>query len=132
MSQFHKKVEDVNSLGVNKRLRKRAEYLKIQSKGKKNRSKYLLISIVENKSEFSRIGVTITKKIDKRAARRNRLRRRIKEVFRKFNSKFEFSADIVVVGLKDSTDINFSQVKKDLVYLFYQSSLLKPLRQKRL
>ena len=129
MLPSRKKVEDVNKLGVNKRLRKRAEYLRIQSKGKKTKSKYFLISVVENNSECSRIGVTITKKIDKRAARRNRLRRRVKEVFRKFNSKFEHNADIVVVGLKNSTEVDFTQIKKDLVYLFYQSSLLKPLKK---
>ena len=129
MLPSHKKVEDVNKLGVNKRLRKRAEYLRIQSKGKKAKSKYFLISVVENNFECSRIGVTITKKIDKRAARRNRLRRRVKEVFRKFNSKFELNADIVVVGLKNSTEVDFTQIKKDLVYLFYQSSLLKPLKK---
>ena len=129
MLPSHKKVEGVNKLGVNKRLRKRAEYLRIQAKGSKNKSRYFLISVMENEFECSRIGVTITKKIDKRAARRNRLRRRVKEVFRKFNTKFEYNADIVVVGLKSSTEVDFSQIKKDLIYLFYQSSLLKPLKK---
>lgn len=73
----------------------------------------------------SRIGITITKKIDKRSARRNRLKRRIKEIFRINRHKFQYTADIVVVALNGATEIDFAQIRKDLFYLFYQAALLK-------
>jgi ribonuclease P protein component len=117
-------------LSSDRRIKKRSDFLAIQSKGRKSRTKYLLLSY--RKTEpcstklCSRIGVTVTKKIDKRSARRNRLKRRIKEVFRLNRFKFQFNADVVVVALNGATEISFAQVRKDLLYLFYQSTLLKP------
>lgn len=70
--------------------------------------------------------MTVTKKIDKRATRRNRLKRRIKEIFRVNRFKFQNHADVVIVALNGATEISFAQIRKDLLYLFYQSSLLKP------
>lgn len=100
--------------------------MSIQAKGKKFKSKYLLLSYRCVELGTSRIGVTVTKKIDKRSARRNRFKRRVKELFRQNRSKFQFNADLVVVALNGATEINFEQIRKDLLYLFYQASLLKP------
>ena len=62
-------------------LKKDSDFRKVYKHGKSFASRYLVMYILNNKSENSRIGISVSKKVGK-AIIRNKVRRRIKEAYR--------------------------------------------------
>jgi len=120
------------SFGPNRRVKRRQDFLRIQSSGKKFRSKHLLLVVTSAKSRVSarndpnecRLGVTITTKIDKRASRRNTLKRRIREVFRRRRERLKRPVDLVVIALNEATELDYSQVRRELNALLKRAQLV--------
>jgi ribonuclease P protein component len=65
-----------------RRLRRRAEFLKTYEAGRKLHGRYVTVFALPDGGEAVRLGVTVTKKAG-RAAVRNLARRRVREVFRR-------------------------------------------------
>ena len=59
-------------------IKKRAEFLKIQGKGRKWVSHGLILQTAPNEAGEKRIGFTVSKRVDKSAVRRNRIKRRLR------------------------------------------------------
>ncbi len=72
----------------------------------------------------SRIGVTITRKIDKRAVVRNRLRRRIKETFRLERGNFVAPVEMVVVALNGANELEFKDLRGEFLSLLRKAKIL--------
>ena len=111
-----------------RRVRKRQDFLRIQSGKRKLRSNHLLLAISPPRNQEhndSRIGITVTRKVDKRAARRNRLKRRVREFFRRERSLFTEPVDMVVIALDGATELDFQQVCWELRGLLLKMGLLK-------
>lgn len=113
------------SLGPSRRIKKRCDYLKVQENGKKCRTKHFLLSYLAKDISSSRIGITVTKKVDKRAVERNRIKRRVREVFRSKRPFFAKNADVVVIALQGAAGLSFDQISRQINYLFYKSELLE-------
>lgn len=125
-------------LGPERRVKRRREYLELQNKGKKARGRYFLVShcpTIANRPGRkanedllpaceNRIGITVTKKVNKRAAHRNRLKRRVREIFRHLRPRIQGYNDIVVIALNGATELSNEQVSRELKYLFYKAKLL--------
>ncbi len=69
--------KDTKALSV---LKKRSDFLHIQRHGKKWVSHGLILQFCPNESRGKRIGFTVSKKVDKRAVNRNRIKRRLRSV----------------------------------------------------
>jgi len=132
MEKAYKSINKDISLPRVRRVRKRPEFLKIQDKGKKLRTKHFLISIISRAdSKDSRLGITVTKKVHKRAVKRNQIKRRVREVFRHARPRFDQHGDIVVIALVGASELDFGQISRQLTFLFYKSKLLKEKSTKR-
>jgi ribonuclease P protein component len=119
------------SIGPSRRIKKRTDYLKVQDKGAKCRTKHFLLSYLDSSnSEDSRIGVTVTKKVDKRAVARNAIKRRVREIFRSRRPFFVKKADVVIIALQGASELSFDQISRQINYLFYKSNLLEQKRPK--
>ena len=84
-----------------RRIRKRQDFLRIQSGSRKKRSNHILLAYSSPRvtgQADSRIGITVTRKVDKRAARRNRFKRRVREFFRRERLKLTETVDLVVIA----------------------------------
>ena len=123
---------DELTLGPERRLKRRGDYLRIQATGKKHHASFLMLAVSPKREEDLRfgnqwrIGITITKKVDKRAARRNRLRRRLKECFRLIRPKLQGQPmDLVLVAKSGACEKDFSQVRSEFRYLLKRAELLQ-------
>jgi len=67
--------------------------------------------------DFSRLGLTVTKKIGK-AVIRNKIKRRLREVFRELAKKNYLvnRYDFVVIAKKNSVNADFSLLEKDILF----------------
>ncbi|MCB0323115.1 MAG: ribonuclease P protein component [Bdellovibrionales bacterium] len=115
------------SLGPQRRIKRRQDFLRIQQGGRKARSRHLLLAMAlprEAEQAESRLGITVTRKIDKRAARRNTFKRRIREHYRRLRSRLQQPTDIVVIALAGATELGFEELGRELKGVLRKAKLL--------
>ena len=84
---------------------------------------YLVIYCRKNRTEANRVGITVGKKLGK-AHIRNRTRRRIREVYRLNEDKFQPGWDIVVVARSRAVDAPFDKLTKSYLTLARKAHIL--------
>jgi ribonuclease P protein component len=125
---MHARKEQLKSLSV---LKKRSDFLTIQKHGKKWVSHGLILQVRENDLGVIRVGYTVTKKIDKRAARRNRIKRRLRSVVADvLCDSAKGGVDYILVGRVKTATRPYETLCNDLQWClkktgFYQEGLEK-------
>ena len=84
---------------------------------------FLVLYARKNRTECNRVGITVSKKLGK-AHIRNRTRRRIREVYRLNEEKFQPGWDIVVVARSKAVDAPFDKLTKSYLTLAKKLNLL--------
>ena len=95
------------------RLRKRPEFLKLQRTGKKIHSRNFVVIYQTSEGDLSRLGVTVSSKVGN-AIVRNRIKRYVRETFRRRRQNIEPALDILVIAKKSAWEVSFAQVEKEL------------------
>lgn len=96
------------------RLSSKTEIQKIIRQGQKIFFKEIKIYFKKSNQEFSRAAIIIPKKIDKRAAIRNKIRRRAGEIIRKTIPALKISYDMVIFMQKGAETLKFQELKEKL------------------
>ncbi len=91
----------------------------LNKSGRNFKSRCFLFKFFLNNLNFNRFGVVISKKIDKRAAERNRLKRIIfdsikKFVFRPADVKNKENFDVLIIVLQNMTKFSKTDIIKEL------------------
>ena len=84
----------------------------------------LVLYARRNREGVNRVGVTVSKKLGK-AHTRNRVRRRLREVYRLHESRFLPGWDIVVVARGRAVDASFSDLTKAYLSLARKAGILR-------
>lgn len=84
----------------------------------------LAMYVRKNKEGMNRVGVTVSKKLGK-AVVRNRVRRRLREVYRLHESCFLPGWDIVVVARRRAITASFPELTKAYLALAKKSGILR-------
>ena len=78
----------------------------------------------ENKKKFTRVAVVVSKKVEKSAVNRNRIRRRIYEIIRRNIDLIPKNKDyIFVVFSKDIKKMKYSELEKTIGSLVEESKI---------
>ena len=85
---------------------------------------HLVLYARRNRLGVNRIGVTVSKKLGK-AVVRNRVRRRLREVYRLHESRFLPGWDIVVVARGRAVDASFSDLTRSYLALAKKLGILR-------
>lgn len=86
---------------------------------------YLVLYARKNRSATNRVGVTVSKKLGC-AVVRNRVRRRLREVYRLNEARFAPGWDIVVVARSRCVSANFSKLTQAYLSLAEKAGILEP------
>jgi len=111
------------------RIRKRAEYLEIQRSGTAVHGR-VLIGIVRRAQGggTARLGITTTRKLGSAVAR-NRVRRLVREAFRRNRGALPAGADVVVVAKRAAAGSPAALIADDLLEIGHRAArLLEPAR----
>lgn len=96
-------------LGPEDRVRRRSEYQAIQKRGRRLHTRHFVILVLSNALGRRRIGITVTKKVSS-AVGRNRVKRLVREVFRRNRSLFPEGHDVVFVARAGAADLDYHRV----------------------
>lgn len=83
-------------------------------KGKTFRAKGIIVNVLKNNINLPRIGITVSKKVNKRAVKRNKLKRWIRETWRQNKTPNGFDVEFVVLPNKPFT---YKTIKSQLDFL---------------
>ncbi|MEM7436488.1 MAG: ribonuclease P protein component [Myxococcota bacterium] len=93
-------------LGRADRLRKRFEFRQVQLRGRRVHTPHFLIVVQRNSAENTRLGITVTKKVGN-AVERNRIKRVVREVFRRNRALFPADHDVVFIAKRGADAIGY-------------------------
>ena len=103
-------------LAPHERLRRRPEFERAYSEGTRVNARFMTVIVVPNAGTHPRLGVAASRKLGA-AVRRNRAKRRARELFRchKNGPVFETQPglDVVIVPRREMSDAPFSDVEAD-------------------
>ncbi|QJA09814.1 ribonuclease P protein component [Romboutsia sp. CE17] len=104
-------------------LKKDSDFRKVYKHGKSFASRYLVMYILNNKSENSRIGISVSKKVGK-AIIRNKVRRRIKEAYRlNIDENVKIGYDIVFIARVAIKDAEYKDIEKSMKHLVKKAEM---------
>ena len=92
-------------------LKKNYDFRRLYNRGKSVASKDLVLYARRGRRGCNRIGITVTTKLGG-AVQRNRVRRRIREIYRVNESRFNIGLDIVVVARVRSRYATYAELEK--------------------
>lgn len=106
------------------RLRNNREFKTVYNKGKNFWNRNLILYKKKNDLKETRLGITITKKFGN-AVIRNRVRRRINEIYRLNLYRIKDGYDLVIIPKKNVIDISHEELKSALEHILKISRMLK-------
>ena len=92
-------------------LKKNYEFQRLYSKGKSAVTPYLVVYVRKTKKRTNKIGFTVSTKLGK-AVVRNRVRRRLREIYRLSEENFVCGLEMVVVARVKAVKASYGQLEK--------------------
>ena len=104
-------------------LQKDSDFRKVYKHGKSIANKLLVMYTLPNRSEYNRIGISVSKKVGK-ANVRNKARRRIKESYRlNIDGNIKSGYDIVFIARVAISDADYIDIEKAMKHLIKKANL---------
>lgn len=99
------------------RLRRRADYLRCYRMGRRRHGSLAILYFVPNQLGHPRLGITASRKVGK-AVVRHRLKRRIKEIYRRWKDRGQLPALDLIIHLKpEAGSSDFPALRSELLRL---------------
>ena len=104
-------------------LKKNYEFKRLYNKGKSAASKFVVVYCLKNGKAENQLGVTVSTKLGG-AVQRNRIRRRLKEIYRLNEQALCMGYSIVLVARQKSRYAKWSELEASVLSLFGKLGLL--------
>lgn len=99
------------------RLQKRSDFLRANGNATKWVAKGMIVLTLPNDTERRRVGITVTKKLEKSAVRRNRMKRRLHAAAREVLPKIgKPGMDYILIARAETSTRLFTDLKRDLAW----------------
>ena len=100
-------------------LKKDSDFRKVYKHGKSFANRNLVMYILDNKSDSTRVGISVSKKV------RNKARRRIKESYRlNIDANVKYGYDIVFIARVAIKEADYKDIEKSMNHLIRKAGLI--------
>lgn len=99
-------------------------FRRLYRSGDQAANRYLALYARKNRTPENRVGITAGKKLGK-AVVRNRLRRRLREIYRLHEGHFKPGYDLVVVARSAAVDVSYKQLEQAYLSLARRLGVLR-------
>jgi len=106
------------------RITKKSDFEQLSKKGERVKNSLFKILFLKNSQTVSRYAIVISKKTEKKAYARNKIRRRVSEILRLNNSHIKPGYDILFILLFPVKEKNYHELEQNLITLLKKSGLL--------
>ena len=115
------------SFPPNARLRVSAQFQAVFAEGRRLSGQFFRLHAQPlATAESARLGVTVSKRVDKTAVGRNRIKRQCRECFRKLRSELP-GGDYVLLAKPEAAKAQSAVLRRELLSLFERARTLKPM-----
>ena len=95
------------------RIRRRRDFLAIQRKGRRRHMAHFVVVRMPAIGPGSRLGVTVSRRVGNAVAR-NRVKRLVREIFRRRRSAIPEPSDLVVIAKPGADELTYGAVASEL------------------
>lgn len=93
--------------------------------GKTFGNRDFVLHYIKNRKSANRLGVVVSKKVSKRAVKRNKIRRRIKNYLSQYDVNLKQGYDLIISAKPACLEKDYQEITKSIDHLFYKKGLLK-------
>jgi len=97
-------------------LEKNRQFQFVYDYGRSYANKYLVMFVMDNNTETSRLGISVSKKVGNSVIR-HRVKRLIKESYRLQEEMFNSGLDIVIIARVTAKDISYQEIESAVLHL---------------
>ena len=112
-------------LSLKNRLKKQKDFDRVFHQGKGYKEKEIFIKVLKKEAPDLRFGFVVSKKVSNRAVKRNRLKRRLREIVRSFLPHIKQGYDIVIIALPGAERYNFWELQEIVLAIFQKAGIIK-------
>lgn len=105
--------QDQENFPKNARLTRRSQFLDISRTGKKAFAPHFIVICKDNDRSGRRLGVTVSSKVGK-AVLRNRVKRQLREFFRRQKRHFDVNRDTLIIARKGAGELSHADLNMEL------------------
>jgi ribonuclease P protein component len=105
-------VAAIAAFGRDRRIRKRADFLRVQSQGQRASTPHFTLLVAAGVAGPSRLGIVVTKKVGNAVAR-NRVKRVCRECFRLWPDYVPEGIDLVVIAKEGAPELGLAAVREE-------------------
>ena len=106
------------------RLIKDKDFAKVARHGRKSQGPELSLKWIENNQSYSRWGIIVSLKVDKRAVIRNKIKRRLRAILRENIDSLALGWDIIIITKDRIKDLDYSQLKSIFLGALSKNNLI--------
>lgn len=106
------------------RLRNNVHFKKVYNRGKSYGNRLVVMYIYKNGMDYNRVGFSVTKKIGN-SVERNRVRRKMKEVYRLNCHKVKDGYDLIFLPKAMANKATYKEIESAMFHLFKISHMSK-------
>ncbi len=105
-------------------LKKNYEFKRLYNKGKTAVTPYMVVYALKTQRDHRRVGYTVSTKLGK-AVVRNRVRRRLREIYRLNSDRLIDSADIVIVARSRCIEAEYARMERAFLHACAELGLIR-------
>ena len=88
-------------------------------------SRHFVVLVHKADRQMSRLGITVSRKVDKKAVVRNYVKRCVREVFRQARQRFTANFDILVIARKNAGSVDYENIRREIEGALYHGGVLE-------
>ncbi|MFZ3054594.1 MAG: ribonuclease P protein component [Minisyncoccales bacterium] len=107
------------------RLKKEKEFEAVFKGGRTVKGNSIFLKYLANGTDKTKVGFVVSKKVSKLAVKRNKTKRRMREIVRLRKKEIKEGLSIIFIALPSINNAGYEEIKKDIESILNKGELIK-------